>query len=73
MVTLELTTMLQVICGKDGYDTRPTMSVTLADGSERHAAYSIGSHDGEPMLPYGHGCTGTTAPEETIRMPRDAT
>ena len=36
---------------KTEYDTRDrTTSVTLADGSVTRTAYSIGSHDGEPML-----------------------
>ena len=36
---------------KTEYDAHDrTMSVTLADGSVTRTAYSIGSHDGEPML-----------------------
>ena len=36
---------------KTEYDTHDrTTSVTLADGSVTRTAYSIGSHDGEPML-----------------------
>ena len=36
---------------KTEYDAHDrTTSVTLADGSVTHTAYSIGSHDGEPML-----------------------
>ena len=36
---------------KTEYDAHDrTTSVTLADGSVTRTAYSIGSHDGEPML-----------------------
>ena len=36
---------------KTEYDTHDrTVSVTLADGSTTRSAYTIGSHDGVPML-----------------------